>query len=397
MPNQDEIERLQQQVVDRFGVARGTVRTVFSPYRICPLGAHVDHQLGRVTAMALDRGVLLAFSPSGGRQVRLESLDFPGRVAFDLDDIPDRRPGDWGNFARGAARALRERHPLTRGLAGITSGSVAEGGLSSSAAVGVAYLLALEAANELQLSAEENIRLDQTIENTYLGLQNGVLDQSAILLSRAGRLTVLDCATLEHELVEPPASMVRPAILIASSGLRKALVGTDYNRRVAECREAARLLLSAAGRPDCEPLLGNVTDGQYAEYRGELTGPAARRAEHFFTERRRVGDGVDAWRRGDIRRFGRLITLSGASSIDNYECGAPPLVDLYHLLIETDGVLGARFSGAGFRGCCVALVDPAAVESAAERVHRDYTSRHGDLAADARVFHCTDGDGARIL
>ena len=111
----------------------------------------------------------------------------------------------------------------------------------------------------------------------------------------------------------------------------------------------------------------------------------------------RVARGVEAWRRGDLAAFGRLVTASGGSSIENYECGSPPLVDLYRILVETDGVYGARFSGAGFRGCCLALVAPERAEAAAASVHAAYAGKHPALAADARMLLCRTGDGARVI
>lgn len=390
----DRAESLRREVVARYGADPATVRVVRSPYRVCPLGAHVDHQLGPVTAMALDRCVLLAFAPSGSSGVRLASHDFPGEVEFRVDAVPDARPGDWGNFPRGAARALAGR--LREGVVGVVEGDLPGGGVSSSAAVGVAFLLAFEHVNGLAVSPGENVRLDQAVENGYLGLRNGILDQAAILHSRRGHLTRVECATGDHALIPAAAGSPPFTILLAFSGLRQALVGTDYNRRVGECAEAAGALLSAVGR-DAAPLLGHVTPDEHTAHRGVLHGPPARRAEHFFTEIARVERGIGAWRAGDLTAFGRLVTESGASSIHNYECGSPPLVALYELLVAADGVYGARFSGAGFRGCCVALVRPDAAAEVAGRVRAVYAARFPDLAADAPVELCSADDCAGLL
>lgn len=391
------VEALRREVATRFGMAAGSVRVVRAPYRVCPLGAHVDHQLGPATAMALDRGVLLAYAPSPSREVRLESLDFPGAVRFTLDDVPPRRDGDWGDFPRGAALALQRRHRLDRGIVGLTAGKLHGGGVSSSAAVGVAFLLAFEDVNRLRLAPEENIELDRRIENDYLGLRNGILDPAAILLSRRGHLTEIDCRTSAHALIPAPPSMPPFRILLAFSGLRRELVGTDYNRRVAECVDAARTLLAGAGRSNGPPVLGDVPADVYIAHKARLLGPPARRAAHFFSEADRVRLGVAAWRRGDLAGFGDLMTASGESSIRNYECGSPPLIDLYQTLVATRGVLGARFSGAGFRGCCVALVEPGSVDEVAGRVIASYSRLHPALAEHASVVVCGTGDGAEIL
>jgi len=397
MSGADTTHRLRQEVAARYGVGVDEVGVVVAPYRICPLGAHIDHQLGTVTAMALDRAVHLAFASATDRRVRLSSVDFEGEVAFELDDIPPSREGDWGNYPRGAAQALQGRHELRRGMVGVTSGRLGEGGLSSSAAIGVAYLLALEHVNELQTTPEDNIALDQAIENGYLGLRNGILDQSAILLSRRRQLTVIDCGAIRHELIPQAHNTPELAILIPFSGLTQALVSTDYNRRVEECAVAATELLRAVGRPEDASLLGNLSPAEYAEHGDRLSGAPARRAAHFFTEMERVEAGVQAWQRGDVDEFGRLMTASGDSSIHQYECGCPPLIDLYEILIDTPGVYGARFSGAGFRGCCVSLVAPDAAPAAAEEVRQRYAESHPELADRAPVLVCRSDDGARVL
>lgn len=382
------------------------------PYRICPLGAHIDHQLGTVMAMAIDRGVSLAYAPSGSSEVRLLSANYPGAVRFRVDAVPVRRANDWGDYARGAAMALGKSHNLTSGIVGVVRGELAEMGLSSSASVGLAYLLALESANGLDVTPKENIRLDQTIENDYLGLNNGILDQSAILLSRRDHLTVIDCRSfaegdsLHKTPTGPPAgirllpkaeTMPPFLMLIAESGITRSIVSTDYNRRVSECIEAARVLLQCVGRDGGPTRLGMVKPEEYDAHRSALTGAPAKRAEHFFGEMRRVELGMETWARGDLEAFGRLISESGHSSITNYQCGSPPLIDLYDILIKLPGVYGARFSGAGFRGCCIALVNPAAADEITSRVAREYAVAHPELAARAQYLLCESDDGARIL
>lgn len=393
------IDKLKSKVVSRYGANPADVRVVRSPYRICPIGAHIDHQLGPVTAMAIDRAVYVAFAPSGSADVRISSDLFDGEVAFSTDTVPPKEATSWGNYACGAVEALRSSgHAIGEGIVAHTTGQINEGGLSSSAAVGVAYLLALEAVNDIAVTQEQNIELDRLIENEYLGLRNGILDQSAIILSRDRHLTVLDCKTVTHELVPQPESMAPYAFLVAYSGVKDALVSTGYNTRVDECREAASTLLAAVGRPDDAPLLGNVKNAEYLEHRDALSGDPAKRAEHFFTESERVRRGVDAWKAGDLTRFGDLISESGRSSIVNYESGSEPLIDLYDILVDTDGVLGARFSGGGFRGCSIALVDPDKAESAAAEVAARYAEKQPARAAQSDgVLICRPADGAGII
>lgn len=383
---------------DAFGTAGRQVGFVLSPYRVCPLGAHVDHQLGLVTGMALDRGVLLAFVPNADGQVRVRSAEFAGQVEFSLDDVPPVREGEWGNYARGAVSALQEHFELRTGIDAIVGGSMPIGGLSSSAAVGCAYLLALENVNDLEVSASTNISLDQRIENGYLGLNNGILDQSIILLSRRSHLTFLDCRTREADAIPPAPTLPGYDLLVVYSGVTESLIGTDYNRRVSQCCEAAKLLLQLAGEP--APLsarLREVPPEVYARNRDKLPQELRRRAAHFFTEVHRVEQGVAAWREGKLAKFGDLVRQSGRSSLDNYECGSPELTSLYQILSDCQGVYGARFSGAGFRGSCLGLSDPSQREQIREQLVARYSAAHPQPAERMEIRFCASGEAARFV
>jgi galactokinase len=142
--DQQSIEQITGMLKERWGINEDEIRVVCSPLRICPLGAHIDHQLGLVTGMTLDRNILLAFAPNREGQVWIRSTTFSPPVEFSLDNVPVRVPGDWGNYVRGAVVALQQKYDLQYGICGIVRGDMPIGGLSSSAAVGVAYLLALE-------------------------------------------------------------------------------------------------------------------------------------------------------------------------------------------------------------------------------------------------------------
>ncbi len=398
MREHERIAALRDRVAQRAGAESSSVRVIRSPYRICPLGAHVDHQLGEVTGMALDRALLFGFVPRADAVVRVESSNFPGSVEFTVHGVPEHPAGDWGDYARGAAFALRQRgHDVRRGLFGIVDGYDNVGGLSSSAAVGVAYLLAMESASDLEVTSQENIELDRIIENEYIGLNNGLLDQSTILLSRCGRLMYLDCESGRTALYEcgAPADV---HVVVLYSGLRGQLAQTSYNRRVAECQEAARMLLLAAGRvAGPEAKLRHVPAEAFELFKGVLPHRLRRRAEHFFSEQRRVRAGVRLWQAGNLAGFGRLISESGRSSIENYQCGNAYLRTACNVLWESPGVLGARFSGAGFRGCSIGLLaGPPPPELAPDILSR-YLKARPDMRGRAEVVICRTGDGACLL
>lgn len=431
-PSQNELDIMRKTVTEMSGQSFDDVRVVVSPYRICPLGAHIDHQGGTVTAMTINMGILLAFVPSGDSKVLLRSGQFPGEVRFRVEegqypwggiernDTDDAKVSSevhedcgWGNYARGALFALqKEGYQITQGIIGYICGTTGldSSGLSSSAAVGVAYLLALESANHLTVSPTENIELDRIIENEYLGLRNGILDQSAVLLSSNGCLTCMNCKTKEYSLIHSPKSFDDQEsrgkepykILLAFSGLKHDLPNNPgYNRRVSECEEAAKVLLLASGNEQLEPHLCNVEPDAYEAYKDKLETTLARRAEHYFSENMRVCEGLKAWASSDYEVFGRLMSASGQSSIENYECGSQPLIQLYEILLKAPGVLGTRFSGAGFRGCCLAFVDADRAMEAASFVRDEYRRIQPEFARlldpDKAVLVCEAGNCARIL
>jgi galactokinase/galacturonokinase len=348
--------------------------------------------------MAVDRCILLAFAPTDRGLVRLRSHDFAGEVEFPASDAASVPRDGWARYAAGAVLALGSAGvAVRRGIAGVVEGDLPIGGLSSSAAVSIAYLLALEAANGATVSAEQNIRLEQYVENVHIGLNNGILDQSVILLSRRDRLLFLDCLDESWELIAPPSTTPDFGIVVAYSGLSAALTATGYNQRVAECQAAAQALLQRAGLAvPTNPHLRDVPDEVYAAHGADLPETLAKRARHFFTENARVLAGREAWAAGDLRRFGELTTESGRSSIDNYECGSPELITLYEVLRDTPGVHGARFSGGGFRGSCIGLHEPGGEEAIREAVANVFPRQHPHLAGAYQLHFCQSDNGAAI-
>lgn len=393
----ERIDRLQTHLTQKHGVRPADVQVVRAPLRICPLGAHIDHQLGVVTGMTIDQALLFAFAPTFDGTVSVESANFSHPIRFHLNDIPPYQQGDWGNYIRGAALALQHEHELTQGLVGIVDGQMPVGGLSSSAAVTIAYLLAFQAVNGLSKSPLENISLVTRTEHDYIGLNNGILDQTSILFSQPGQLTRIDCQDRAIDRIGRPPSAQEFDIMIVYSGVRKGLVGTGYNNRVAECQEAARLLLERSGQPAENPRLRQVDPALFAAEGYHLPDLPRRRATHYFGEMQRVADGIDAWQRGDIHYFGALMNQSGESSIRNYECGCPQLITLYKILRETPGVHGVRFSGAGFRGNCIAFTEPGAREQVADAVHQQYPPAHPDMADLYSIHFCQPAGPAGLI
>jgi len=273
--------------------------------------------------------------------------------------------------------------------------ALSEAGISSSAAVGLGYLLALATANEHELEPRALIELDRIIENEFLGLRNGVLDQSAIALAQTGRLSVIDCATVTARHVENPDPFI---FLVVYGGVREALIGTGkFNGRVEECLTAGALLWERiTGERIAACPLGRIARSDWQRCEDALPAVYRRRAAHYFGEAERVLQGAEAWGAGDRARFGGLMTESCLSSVRNYETGSPEMIALFEALSACSGVWGARFSGAGFRGCAIALVDSARATDIAAELETRYLRRFPRFAGSLWAFSTTAGPGLRL-
>ena len=371
----------------------------FTPYRVCPLGAHSDHQLGRITGIAIDKGIHIAYGAKQNGVVELTSMQFEKRAQFHVNSIPETKQNDWADHLRGAALALGQKYNLRIGLCGVIDGELPIGGLSSSAAVIITFLSALCRLNGITISESEMIQTALEAENNYVGVSCGKLDQSCEVYCRKDHLLYMDFLDDSYELIPVHPDMKPYKIAIFFSGLERTLTGSKFNMRVDECRSAAYALKAFAGMDYgkfSETNLRDVPREIYDEYKDRLPENWRRRAEHWYTEFDRVQRGAEAWRRGDLEEFGRLSFESGRSSIYNWETGSPELKALYEIMTETEGIYGGRFSGAGFKGCCMALIDPDFEESITRRVTGEYLKIFPGLEGKYSVHICQSADGARF-
>lgn len=373
---------------------------IFSPYRVCPLGAHVDHQHGLVTGFAINKGVDLWFNVRDDNLVKLSSRSFEGEVEFEIDRATQVKEGMWGDYARGAKYALQKRFELTHGIDGVLQGSLPVGGLSSSAAVLIAYVMAFDKANGIKLKPFEVVKIASEAEREYIGLNNGLLDQACIALGKKDGLLFLDCDTDEYRIIKRNAEMLEFEIGIFFSGLTRSLVNSDYNLRVFECKTAAWNMLAYKEAPlkaFDKTFLREVPKTIFEETRDMMPARFARRAEHFYSEYRRVRQGVTAWETGNLQLFGKLSFDSCESSIHNYECGSPELISIYEIMRPLKGVYGGRFSGAGFKGAVIALVDPKEKQNIEKALTEQYLAKFPEYEKTFKVFWVKPDDGARFI
>lgn len=368
----------------------------FCPYRICPIGAHSDHNLGKITGFAIDKGIHIAYRPKQNGVVELCSLQFDKRAQWHIKSTPETKQDDWADYLRGITLELGKRYPLNIGLVGVIEGSLPIGGLSSSAAVCISMLIALTKVNNISLSPLEFVQIAKAAENNYVGVSCGTLDQSCEVYSRKGQLLYLDCKDDTYELIPTAPSMKPYEIAIFFSGVERNLAGSAFNMRVDEARSAAYALMAFEGMQYGkfnEAMLRNVPVEVFRKHQDRLPDNWRKRAEHWYTEFARVEAGAEAWRRGDLEEYGRLSFQSGLSSINNWETGSDELKTLYSIMTRTDGIYGGRFSGAGFKGCCMALIDPAYRESILTKVKEEYLKVFPALSDKYQGVICQTADG----
>jgi galactokinase len=378
---------------------KSPANVTFTPYRICPIGAHLDHNLGKITGFAIDKGIYIAYGPKQNGVVEIRSLQFPKRAQWHVSSTPLVKQNDWADHLRGATIALNTQYPLRTGLCAVIDGELPIGGLSSSAAVIISFLNALCILNGIKLTEKELIQMALEAENKYVGVSCGKLDQSCEVYCKKDHLLYMDIKDDSYELISTPSTMKPFEIAIFFSGLERSLTSSKFNMRVDECRSAAYALKALAnmeyGKFE-ETNLREVPYDVYLKYKDKLPINWAKRAEHWYSEFHRVEAGAEAWRSGNIEEFGQLCFESGQSSVENWETGSPELIKLYEIMKQTKGIYGGRFSGAGFKGCCMALIDPSYRENILENVEREYLKVFPHLSGKYSAHICHTADGVHL-
>ena len=347
----------------------GEIRIVRAPGRVNLIGEHTDYNGGWVLPCAIDLEIAIAFVQTDDRRVELTRLDSGERSGFDLDAIPSAR-GEWIDHVAGMAWSLASSGVELRGLRGVIGATLPiSAGLSSSAALEIAAAWALGAAPP----PFELARIAQRVENDYLGVRSGLMDQLAVTLARGDSALLIDCRSLDWRPV--PLPLDRHAIVVCDSGVPRRLGESRYNERRTECEAVAAALELES--------LREATPDMLAGLRGRFDPVALRRAEHVLAENERVLDCAAALERNDLAAVGRLFAASHASLRDLFEVSSPGLDALVEIATGCPGVVAARMTGAGFGGCTVNLVERGARSAFAERIVREYEGRTGLIG---RVF-----------
>ncbi|MCM8785107.1 MAG: GHMP kinase, partial [Candidatus Omnitrophica bacterium] len=198
----------------------------------------------------------------------------------------------------------------------------------------------------------------------------------------------LDCKNLEYENIKSNKKFDY-SIVMVYSGIERVLYETSYNKRVEECKNAGEKMFEFSKKKfSKEIFLRDIPKEIYIKYKDRLPENLRKRCQHFYDEMERVEKGIELWKKGDIEEFGKLIKASGESSIKNYECGAEELIKIFENLNSIEGVYGARFSGAGFRGWCFGFIknDKKIKMNAKEILKNEYLKIYPQYASNFKVI-----------
>ena len=361
---------------DRFATRfRGAPRLFFAPGRVNLIGAHLDYSGGDVLPLAVDRGVYVAARLAENGRCRVASREQEQQVEVataDLGGKGDPKHG-WANFPLGVVAAFRERTGRAFGVDLLFAGDLPmASGLSSSAAIEVVTATALDRLLGTGLPPLEIALLAHRVENEFVGVKCGIMDQFASALGKHGHALLLHCRTQQYEHV--PLDRALFEILVMDTRKPRPLAKTGFNQRVHECADAFALLCARL-RP--EPCLAEYKLDDLDDANLVLQGVHRKRVRHVVTEMARVAKAVACLRDGDIRGFGRMLDESQHSARVDYEVSCPELDVITAAARACEGVFGARLVGAGFGGCAIAVIAPGCGPQVESRVTAEYGRRFG--------------------
>ncbi len=361
-----------------------------APGRVNLIGEHTDYNDGFVLPVAVDRAAWLAAGTLQAPEAVIRALDMGGdEIIFPVNRVAGSA-GGWGDYPRAIVWAFLERGLQPAGLEAVLASNVPVGaGMSSSAAVEMAFAYAWNAFSLFDLSKDALALLGQHAENAYVGVNCGIMDQMISACGRAGHAMLLDTRTLERSYIPLPENI---AIVVADSRVRRSLAGSEYNVRRAQCEQGVRLLREAG--LDGIQALRDVTLEQLVQYGDALSPVVAQRVRHVVTENARVHATVVALQRGDLETVGALLKEGHASLRDDYEVSAPELDVLVETAWEVPGCYGARLTGAGFGGCVIALALADAVDELSAHLVARYAETF-DREPAVYVVHPAEGVAAQ--
>ena len=380
---------MKQDLIDSFAAAYSAKPAAYSraPGRLEILGNHTDYNEGFVLSCATGQATEMAIAAIPGRICKLQNPPLKGEFTIDLDDMDTPRPKDWTNYIKGVLVELRRRGVSYPAFEVLFKSSVPlSAGMSSSAALEMAFCMALKQLAGIDLPLPEWARVGQSVENVYLGLKSGLLDQFSSLYGKKDSFILCDFRSVEVlKTVTMPSGW---KIVVANTMVKHNLVESDYNQRRESCERATKVI---QGKFPQVKTLRDVSSAMLEECKSILDHTDYLRAKHVVGEDERVMKGVELLEAGKVEEFGALWFQSHESSRDCFENSCPELDILVELAHTIPGCVGARLSGGGFGGISIHLVRESEAENYCERLAAAYKLKTGKTI---ETIICSVGDGA---
>lgn len=367
----------------------GEVRTFFSPGRINLIGEHTDYNGGHVFPCAITYGTYGIVRKRNDNLVRLYSMNFPKRgvIEFTLNNLEYQTKHNWANYPKGMIHYIQEAGwKLPAGVEVLIYGNIPNGaGLSSSASLEMLMGVIVDELFAFNIDRIDLVKLGKKVENEFIGVNSGIMDQFAVGMGKKNSGILLDCNTLTYEYA--PLELTQHQIIIMNTNKRRELADSKYNERRGECESALAFLQKEL---DIQSL-GELTEAEFEMHKHLIPEDVLqRRAKHAVYENQRTLKALQELRAGNLEKFGRLMNDSHDSLRDDYEVTGVELDTLVAAAWQHKGTLGARMTGAGFGGCAIALVETSQTESFIEEVGKKYKEAIG---YDAEFYVASIGEG----
>ena len=384
--------QLKEKFNEVFEIGNREIYTYFSPGRVNLIGEHIDYNGGMVLPVAINLGTYAVVALRNDRQVNLMSLNFEnmGVLSFQLDRIAYNAEMGWANYPMGIFKTLSDMgHEASHGMDILYYGDLPNGaGLSSSASIEVLTATIIKEQFDLPISPEQIAVYSQKSENTFNGVNCGIMDQFAIAMGKTEHALLLNCDTLAYEHV--PAELDDYRIVIINTNKKRGLVDSEYNARRAECESALSILKQSFNERTIHALC-DLTPAEFLSVSESIQDSVVyKRAFHAIIENYRTLRSKEALSNGDLAAFGEWMYGSHESLRHNFEVSCFELDTVVDYCRGVRGVLGARMTGAGFGGCAIALTHKDHIDELMQGLSGHYHSMTG-LEVDYYIAQISGG------
>jgi len=372
----------------RFG--KSPEHIFFCPGRVNLIGEHIDYNGGKVMPCAISLGTYLAVSKNKDKLLRFHSLNFPETAELHLQESYSKTGNTWFNYPLGVINEILQEENSLSGLDMLFYGNLPIGaGLSSSASIEVLMGFALSQLFGLKITNKDIALMGKKVENKFIGVNSGIMDQFAVAMGKKNNAILLDCDTLEYEYI--PFEIDNYILAIINSNKQRTLADSKYNERFAECGKALKAL-----KKDLDVThLCDIDLKTFEDHRHLINDPVLdKRALHVISEYFRVGEARAALKVNDLISFGKEMYASHQSLKDWYEVSGKELDTIVEFCKTYEECIGARMTGAGFGGCAIALVKKDKFEDFSSKINAYYEEKIG---YKPDVFASEIGDGVGEL